>query len=211
MTVTDTGCGMTKDVLARAVEPFFTTKEIGKGTGLGLSGAYGFARQSGGFLLIDSKVDQGTTVSVYLPRATAGAGTEGRERPSASDDIPMGDGELVIVVEDDAKVREVTLNRMEGLGYSVLPAKTGAEAIELLKSGEPAALVLSDVVMPGGLSGYDVASWVRRERPEVKILLTSGFSERMRQDDEAIRRLTVLSKPYSRAQLGVAVRAALAG
>ena len=211
LTVTDTGCGMTRDVLARAVEPFFTTKEVGKGTGLGLSSAYGFAKQSGGFLLIDSEVGKGTSVSIYLPRAAAAAGGETHAARSA-EAVPLGDGELVIVVEDDDQVREVTLNRMEGLGYSVLPAKTGAEAIELLKSGEPAALVLSDVVMPGSLSGYDVASWVRRERPDVKVLLTSGFSEKMRQDDdETIRRLKVLGKPYSRAQLGVAVRDALAG
>jgi CheY-like chemotaxis protein len=123
----------------------------------------------------------------------------------------LGDGELVLLVEDNDKVREATANRLESLGYAVREAKTGPEAIMLLKSGEPIALAFSDIVMPGGMTGYDVAEWVRSMKPDLKVLLTSGYSEMPIAPSEAVRKIRVLGKPYTREQLARALREALDG
>jgi PAS domain S-box-containing protein len=207
LSVADTGHGMPAQVLRRSVEPFFTTKETGKGTGLGLSSVYGFARQSGGFISIESEIGAGTTVSILLPRA-AGGPAASAWRPAA-EAVPMGDGELILVVEDNAPLRHVTLGRLESLGYAVEEAPSGVEAAEMLKRGLPAALVFSDVVMPGGMSGYDLVQWVRANRPDVKVLLATGYSGEQATDAGAPLSVTVLAKPYDRMQLGHAVRATL--
>ena len=123
----------------------------------------------------------------------------------------MGEGELVLLVEDNDKVREATAKRLESLGYAVLEAKTGPEAITLLESGEPIAIVFSDIVMPGGMTGYDVAEWVQSMKPDVKVLLTSGYSEIPIAASEAVREIKVLGKPYTREQLACALREALDG
>ena len=123
----------------------------------------------------------------------------------------MGNGELILVVEDNDKVREATVSRLESLGYAVLEANTGPEAITLLESGEPIALVFSDIVMPGGMTGYDVAEWVRSMKPELKVVLTSGYSDVPLAVSEAARKIKVLAKPYTREQLACALRAALDG
>jgi CheY-like chemotaxis protein len=123
----------------------------------------------------------------------------------------LGDGELILVVEDNDKVREATMSRLESLGYAVLEARTGPEAIRLLQSGEPIALVFSDIIMPGGMTGYDVAEWVRSVKPELKVLLTSGYSDMPLAASEAVRAIKVLGKPYTRAQLACALREALDG
>ena len=121
----------------------------------------------------------------------------------------MGDGELILVVEDNDTVREATVSRLESLGYAVLEAKSGPEAIKLLESGQPIALVFSDIVMPGGMTGYDVEEWVRSMKPEVKVLLTSGYSDMPLAGSEAVREIEVLAKPCTREQLACALRAAL--
>ena len=121
----------------------------------------------------------------------------------------MGDGELILVVEDNDRVREATVSRLESLGYAVLKAKTGAEAITLLESGEPIALVFSDIVMPGGTTGYDLAEWIHLMKHGLKVLLTSGYSDMPLAESEAVRSLEVLGKPYTREQLAYALRAAL--
>jgi two-component system CheB/CheR fusion protein len=149
LTVSDTGHGMTPEVLERAMEPFFTTKE--QGTGLGLATVYATVHQSGGFVAIDSAVGKGTTVDLYFPKVEAGP-SEIHAAVSPGQ-APLGDGERILVVEDNDKVREATLNRLESLGYAVLQARTGAQAIELLESGEPVALVFSDIVLPGSMTG----------------------------------------------------------
>jgi CheY-like chemotaxis protein len=118
----------------------------------------------------------------------------------------LGDGELILVVEDNDKVREATMSRLESLSYAVLEAKTGPEAITLLQSEEPIALVFSDIVMPGGVTGYDVAEWVRSVKPETKVLLTSGYSDGPLAASEAVRAIKVLGKPYTREQLAYALR-----
>ena len=207
--VIDTGVGMTPDILKRAVDPFFTTKPPGKGTGLGLASAYGFARQSGGCLLIASEAGKGTTVSLYLPRVSGDASLRA---PSADElGIPLGDGELVLVVDDDDEVREVTLKRLESLGYSVIEAADGPKALERC-AGEPVALALIDIVMPGGLSGHEVADNLRKLNPGIKVLLTSGYDGAdLRVKPGATKNFKVLAKPYARAELALAVAGALAG
>jgi PAS domain S-box-containing protein len=203
ISVEDEGCGMTEAVLARAIEPFFTTKPAGRGTGLGLGSVYSFVHRAGGFMTIASQPGQGTTVCLYLPRAAAE--TSSGAAP-ARGDIPYGDGELVLVVEDDNRVREMTLQRLEVLGYAVIEAATAADAIRLLTAGEPVAAVVSDVVMPGGLSGYDLAEWLRANRPQIGILLTSGYHDAALAGDRPPAPGTFLAKPHTLAELAQAVR-----
>jgi CheY-like chemotaxis protein len=207
LTVSDTGHGMSPEVLKHAMEPFFSTKEPGKSTGLGLATVRGTVRQSGGFVTIDSAVGEGTSVHLNFPKAEPGL-IVSSARPS-SRAAPLGDGEFILVVEDNDKVREATVSRIESLGYTVLEAKTGPEAVTLLASGEPLALVFSDVVLPGGMTGYDVAEWVRSMRPDVKVLLTSGYSDMPLAGSKAVREIEVLAKPYTREQLAYALREAL--
>jgi CheY-like chemotaxis protein len=208
VSVTDTGIGMPPDVLARAFEPFFTTKEGGRGTGLGLSTIYGFAQQSGGFAQIYSEVGEGTTVNLYLPRADA----EVSDVPAIpSEDVVFSEnGETILVVEDNDAVREATLQRVESLGYVVLEAAGGAAAITLLEQGSSITLVFSDVVMTGGISGFDLARWLAQHRPEVSILLTSGFSAEALEDKAGeSSSLRILRKPYNRRELSNALRQAV--
>jgi PAS domain S-box-containing protein len=207
LSVTDTGQGMPPEIIERAFEPFFSTKEPGRGTGLGLSTVYGFAVQSGGHAVIDSAVGRGTTVSLYLPRADAVPDTKSLPGAEA---VPLSeDNEVVLVVEDNAEVRELTLQRVEGLGYVAREAESGPAAIRLLES-EHIDLVLSDIVMAGGMSGYDVARWVAAHTPAVKVVLTTGYAaEEARHDPTASGAAPILRKPYKRAQLAVALRDAL--
>ena len=209
LSILDTGAGMSEEVLQHAIEPFFTTKEPGKGTGLGLSSVFGFAKQSGGFVTLASQVGKGTTVTLYLPRATAEPVKEDAWLTSDST-VPQGDGELILVVEDDHLVREATLQRLEALGYAVIEARTGPEAIERLKSDEPIALVFSDIAMPGGMTGYDLARWVLAAKPRVKVMLTSGYNAaRERDGRDAIAHIKVLAKPYTLAELARSIRETL--
>ena len=209
LTVSDTGQGMSPEVLKHAMEPFFTTKEPGKGTGLGLATVHTTVRQSGGFVAIDSSEGEGTSVHLYFPKAEPGP-ILSRAAPSPRE-APLGDGELILVVEDNDKVRKATVSRLESLGYAVLEAKAAAEAITLLDSGEPIALVFSDIVMPGGMTGYDVAEWVHSMKPDLKVLLTSGYSDMPLATSQAARKVKVLGKPYTREQLACALREALDG
>jgi CheY-like chemotaxis protein len=209
LTTSDTGHGMRPEVLERAMEPFFSTKEPGKSTGLGLATVHGTVRQSGGFVAIESAVGQGTSVHLYFPRAEP---VPIVSRTSlSSKEAPLGDGELVLVVEDNDKVREATVGGLESLGYAVLEAKTGPDAITLLESGEPIAVVFSDIVMPGGMTGYEVAERVRAMKPDLKVLLTSGYSDLGVEVGKTARGIRILAKPYTRAQLACALREALDG
>jgi signal transduction histidine kinase len=207
LTVRDTGLGMTTEVLRRSMEPFFTTKE--SGTGLGLATVYGVAQQAGGFAAIDSTEGNGTTVHLYFPKAEPGPSI-GRAA-FATQQVPLGDGERILVVEDNDRVREATVSRLESLGYAVLQARTGSEAIKLLESGEPVALVFSDIVMPGRMTGYDVADWIRSQNSGVKVVLTSGYSDMPLGVSAAVRKTRVLGKPYTREQLAHTLREALNG
>jgi len=206
LTVSDSGQGMAPQVLERAMEPFFTTKE-GEGTGLGLATVYATVQQSGGFVAIDSVVGKGTTVQLYFPKVEAGFSEIRASVPTGH--APLGNGERILVVEDNDKVREATVSRLESLGYAVLPTRTGAQAIKQLESGEPVALVFCDIVLPGKMTGYDVAEWVRSNRPDLKVVLTSGYSNMPLAASEAVREVRVLAKPYTREQLAYALRETL--
>lgn len=208
LSVSDTGTGMSREVLARAFQPFFTTKEPGKGTGLGLSSIYGFVKQSGGDVRIHSEVGRGTRVDIYLPKL------EGSEQAGVTQEPARpaeGKGETLLVVEDDPDVRRLTAERLEALGYRVAEAGNGQSALEALQAGEAFDLVLSDVVMPGGLSGFDLARKIRELKPSQKILLTSGFAGQapLSGKDEAIYGLLKLRKPYSQTELARTIRVAL--
>jgi CheY-like chemotaxis protein len=208
LSVADTGHGMTPEVRARAFEPFFTTKPAGKGSGLGLATIYGFARQSDGNLTVYSELGQGTTVNLYLPRAAREPTGETASR--AVPEAHTGRGETVLVVEDDDRVRRLTARRLEDLGYRVLEARHGAEALAVLGKTPGVELVFSDLVMPGGMSGFDLARQVRERWPEARIVLTSGYSaELMNRADIAQLDLEVLRKPYRQSELARVFRAAL--
>jgi len=202
LAIADNGVGMAEDVLAKATEAFFTTKGPGAGTGLGLTSVASFASQTGGFMSIESALGQGCTVSVYLPRTTKGSA-----RGVLPGGIPLGRGQLILVVEDDDLVREVTLKRLELLGYTVIEARTGPEALERLTLQKGVRLVLSDIVMPGGMTGHDVARWVASNKPDVKVIMCSGYNEGDRAigAQQEVNGVTTLGKPYTRDQLARAL------
>ncbi len=205
LSVSDTGIGMPREVLARVFEPFFTTKEPGKGTGLGLSVIYGFVKQSGGHVTAYSEVGKGTTVNLYLPRVAAEAERRAASKKVASAALEIG--ETILLVEDNAEVRTVTARRLRNLGYSVIEAGNAAQAVQVLKSGQEIDLVFSDVVMPGGMSGFELAQWMRTNAPTVPILLTSGFAEDVARAGEIWSSdLEILRKPYSGTELVRALR-----
>jgi PAS domain S-box-containing protein len=208
LSISDTGSGMPPDVRDRVFEPFFTTKEKGRGTGLGLAMVYGFVKQCGGHITIYSEVGHGTTFNLYFPRAddvTAPVANQASDRtdPKAS--------ETVLVVEDDDRVRRLTIARLKLIGYQVLEASDGAQALEILTRGHAVDLVFTDLIMPGGMSGREVAVRARQLKPGVKVLLTSGYAEELVHGDELEReKLRILRKPYRQADLIAALREVLA-
>jgi two-component system, cell cycle sensor histidine kinase and response regulator CckA len=203
--ITDTGAGMTADVMAHIFEPFFTTKGPDKGTGLGLATVYGIVKQSGGSIWVDSDLKRGTTVTVYLPRSNAPpSNVVGTQRPSA---VMKGVGETILLVEDDPGVRALAMNVLTRLGYQVLSASSGDEALTLAQQASvPIHLLLTDVVMPN-MSGRDVAAHLKQLRPDVRVLFMSGYTE------EALGTLKdgaeLLHKPFTIEGLSGAVRRAL--
>jgi PAS domain S-box-containing protein len=210
LSISDTGIGIPPALQTRVFEPFFTTKEAGRGTGLGLSTIYGFAKQSGGHLTIYSEVGKGTSVRLYLPRASLAPSAVAVDRISTQTDASQG--ETVLVVEDNPDVREITCKRLDMLGYLVVRAESGPAAVAILQSPEKIDLVFSDVVMPGGMSGFDLARWVRLNRPTIRILLTSGFSGEIASVGENDpHEFELLRKPYAIAELARAIRETLSG
>jgi signal transduction histidine kinase len=208
LAVTDTGIGMAPEVAERATEPFFSTKPPGSGSGLGLSMIDGFARQSGGHLAIKSEVGVGTTVRLYLPRAQEGAAT-GPDAPDAT--APdLGGHEAILVVDDNRALRDVAQRNLSALGYKVVCAESGPAALELLRSGEKFDLLFTDVVMPFGMSGYELAEAARRLQPGLRVLFTTGYAEAIAtsgHEDQAARHM--LRKPYRRKELAEKIRALL--
>jgi CheY-like chemotaxis protein len=208
LSISDTGSGMPPEVRDRVFEPFFTTKEQGRGTGLGLAMVYGFVKQLGGHITIYSEVGHGTTFNLYFPRAD-GATTQASARvPGATDPAAR---ETILVVEDDERVRRLTITRLKQIGYQVLDADDGPKALEILAQGHAVDLVFTDLIMPGGMSGHEVAARARELRPGIKVLLTSGYAEELVRGDALNREpLKVLRKPYHQAELVAVLREVLA-
>jgi signal transduction histidine kinase/response regulator RpfG family c-di-GMP phosphodiesterase len=202
--VRDSGAGMTNEVRERVFEPFFTTKDVGKGSGLGLSQVYGFVRQSEGHVEIDSKVGGGTSVRLLLP-ASEEAAPERRSTPVSPDAV--GGNERLLVVEDDPAVLSLTEDMLKGLGYQVTTATHAAEALDVLHSDQPVDLLFSDIVMPGGASGVTLARQAQDLRPDMHILLTSGFVG----DGSTLaeHEYPLIDKPYESTALAVTIRSML--
>jgi signal transduction histidine kinase len=192
--VTDTGGGMTADVLQKAFDPFFTTKELGKGTGLGLSQVHGFVKQSHGHIKIYSEVGVGTTVRVYLPRAQSVAAAAPAATPASP--APVGHGEMILVVEDRPDVRSVACRQLARLGYRVSDAADANGALRALGSIDRVDLLFTDVVLPDSMSGVDLANEARRLHPSLKVLYTSGFPDAARIGGKFSATDVLLSKPY---------------
>jgi CheY-like chemotaxis protein len=191
--ISDTGMGMSDEVRARAFEPFFTTKDIGRGSGLGLSQAYGFAKQSGGTLRLESAPGRGTKVSLYLPVATDI--TERLADPPAARPRDAGSA-TVLLVEDDADVAELALGLLEDAGYKVRTACNAHDALKVLRNGERIDLVFSDIMMPGGMNGAELARIVRGEFPAIFILLATGYAEAAA--NLTTQEFPLIRKPYGR-------------
>ncbi len=203
VTLSDTGEGMAPEVLAQAFEPYFTTKEIGLGSGLGLSQVYGFARQSGGAASIVSAMGKGTSITLFLPRAV-------EEHAAAASDVtaaPLALSGRILVVEDEAEVARVTIGVLGDIGYQAVEAKDGHAALALIEQDPTIELVLSDVVMPGGMSGLDLGRTLRKQRPGLPVVLATGYTHwgsRVMDED-----FTFIAKPYHREALAAAIRGAL--
>jgi CheY-like chemotaxis protein len=201
----DTGAGMDDDTRKRAFDPFFTTKEIGKGTGLGLSQVYGFSRQSGGHVQIESEPRRGTTVRIYLPREARALTNLGEH--DRAELARAGGRESILVVEDDDAVRAFTTEALRDLGYRVVEASRGKAGLDMLRDAPHLDLLLTDVVMPGTLNGRELADEAIRRRPGLKVLYMTGYSR------DAIMRhgrldpgVHVIGKPFSLEELAEKVR-----
>jgi len=207
ISVSDTGQGMDEDVLSHAIEPFFTTKEVGRGTGLGLSMVYGFIKQSGGHIRVYSERGHGTTVKIYLPRFYGplpdnDTGTVSRATPVCGGD------ETVLVCEDDDKVRAYTVDVLKELGYRVMEADNGAAALQALETAsEPIDLLFTDVILPGGMTGADIAQQARAQQPGLRILFATGYARNaIIHHGRLDPGVELLTKPFTYAELAAKVR-----
>ncbi|MDB5409021.1 MAG: hypothetical protein JWL84_3933 [Rhodospirillales bacterium] len=209
VSISDSGTGMSPEVQERAIEPFFTTKDVGKGTGLGLSMVYGVAKQSGGLVTIDSAVGLGTTVAIFLPRTVSEVGAPAPTQASARPDeaAPMGNAKI-LVIDDDAGVREVTVEALLDAGYEPIETDSGKAALELLDGGLAVDLVVVDYAMPG-MTGIEVARIIRKTRPDLAIILVTGYTETGLSDDLPTG-IQVVKKPFRIANLLSRIETALA-
>jgi signal transduction histidine kinase/CheY-like chemotaxis protein len=209
ITVTDNGEGIRQDLLGKVFEPFFTTKEIGKGSGLGLSMVYGFVKQSNGHISIYSEPGLGTTVRIYLPEAPSGAAASSNPTETEPWTLPPG-SETVLVVEDDPQVTSYLVTSLTSLGYSVVAARDGSEALQKLRSDIRIDLLFTDIIMPGRLNGWKLAELAREYRPGLPVVLTSGYAlETLIEGDSFAADLVILTKPYRKSDLAHCLRGAL--
>jgi CheY-like chemotaxis protein len=207
LSISDTGSGMSSDIRDRVFEPFFTTKEKGRGTGLGLAMVYGFVRQAGGHITIYSEVGHGTTFNLYFPRSDSGTSRVAERVIGAADPNAR---ETILVVEDDDRVRKLTITRLQMIGYQVLEASDGPTALDILTQDQPVDLVFTDLIMPGGMSGREVAARAWQLKPGIKVLLTSGYAEELVYGSDLERaQLKVLRKPYQHSDLVATLREVL--
>jgi CheY-like chemotaxis protein len=205
LTVTDTGIGMSTEVVERATEPFFTTKYSSVGSELGLSMVYGFAKQSAGHLDISSDIGKGTAIKLYFPRSgDEMARVTVPAKPATRD--PTGT-ETILLVDDNKTLLGVACRHLSALGYKVVSTSSGSTALRILASGATIDLLFTDIVMPDGMNGFELAEAARRSRPDLKILYTSGFVGQLSE----LERPHMLNKPYSRHDLACAVRNCLDG
>ena len=216
ISVTDTGTGIAAKDLAHVYEPFFTTKQVGHGSGLGLSMVQGFAKQSKGDCRILSSIGKGTSVSIYFPQVKAPENIDkvldDENLLSTSEVIEVGSARelvVILVVEDDPRVKRVTLRDLKKLGYTTLEAINGDMAKKIIDSGEKIDLLLSDVLMPGEMNGHMLAEWTNKNYPKIKIILTSGFSKPKNNDSES--KWPMIKKPYLREELSEQIRETLLG
>lgn len=206
LAVSDTGTGMAPEVIAHAFEPFFSTKGEGKGSGLGLSQIFGWVKQTDGHIMIYSEIGRGSTIKLYLPRAVDIAAPVDGAIPQ--DDF-QGDNETILLVEDNPNVRRTVKRQLTDLGYSAIEAEDAKDALRLVNENLEFDLLLTDVVMPGGMNGYELAQTVERLRPGTKILFTSGYTELAAASGDSTHKRPLISKPYSKRDLGRAIRSAL--
>jgi signal transduction histidine kinase/ActR/RegA family two-component response regulator len=205
LSIDDTGMGMSREVLNRAFEPFFTTKEPGKGSGLGLSQVYGFVRQSGGFVTLTSSVGAGTQLSIYLPPSDKPM-TMPRFIPPVEPETRVK-SETVLVVEDDPTVLAVAIEMLTDLGYRVITASDAGGALEILRRGRPVDLIFTDVVMPGGKTGVQLAEEAQALRPQIKVLLTSGYTgEALARHQPNHCEWPIIAKPFRQPDLATSIR-----
>ncbi len=204
LTVSDTGTGMSKDVLEHAVEPFFTTRDIGQGSGLGLSMVHGFVKQSGGHIRIASTVNSGTTVTIWFPRTTQPLSKTPAPKQLPT---PLGAGETVLVVEDDASLRRVAATMLQSLGYTVIAASDGNSALGMLDQEPAIDLLFTDLALPRGMNGAVLARKATERRPDLRVLYTSGFAEYAgRRYDMLDDDVALIAKPYRKAALARHIR-----
>jgi CheY-like chemotaxis protein len=205
--VSDTGTGIPPEIIDKIFEPFFSTKEVGKGTGLGLSMVFGFVKQSGGHIKIYSEEGHGTSVKMYLPRATGLNQTAAEAAVSANVE---GGTETVLVVEDDSLVRRYVMTQIESLGYTTFEAANASEALQIIDTAPTLDLLFTDVIMPGSMNGRQLVDEAKKRRPALKTLYTSGYTENAivhhgRLDSGVL----LLAKPYRKSELARMLRLAL--
>jgi CheY-like chemotaxis protein len=208
LSVKDTGCGMNKDTLSRVFEPFFTTKEVGKGTGLGLATVYGIVKQHRGWIEVTSEPGIGTTFKIYLP------GCESKQELDRNVDVKpnslKGNMETILLVEDEPVLRELARMVLQSYNYNVIEASTGREALKVYQEhpGE-VDLLLTDMVMPEGMTGRELAEDLRKQKPDLKVVYTSGYSADIMGNEAELNDSMFLQKPYPPPQLAHTVRACL--
>jgi len=209
VTVTDTGAGIPPAILARVMEPFFSTKDEGKGTGLGLSMVYGFAKQSGGAVQIDSVEGKGTSVRLSFPAA---AEDDRRPTPVVQQTADRQGTETILIVDDREDVAELARTILRDFGYTLFMARNGREALDILDSNGSVDLLFTDLIMPGGMNGIVLAREAKRRQAHLKILLTTGYAEAsLERTDAGGSEFDLLNKPYRRTDLVRRVRAILDG
>jgi PAS domain S-box-containing protein len=210
ISVADDGIGMPPEVLERCFDPFFTTKEVGKGSGLGLSMVYGFVRQSGGYISIDSATGNGTVVRIYLPRSEREA-DEHADRDSFKS-VPRGSGETILVVEDNVDMRLLSVTALKDLGYRPIEAANAKDALRILDEDDSVQMLFSDVLLPGGATGFDLAREATQRYSDLKVLFTSGYTEQAVMPDDVVERgWQLVAKPYRWAELGRKIATILKG
>jgi CheY-like chemotaxis protein len=209
--VADAGAGISSEKLSRIFDPFFTTKEVGKGTGLGLSMVYGFVKEMKGHIKVMSEVGQGTTFTLFFPRAAQLQKIAAPALAPADDPVPVRKHKTILVVDDDDLVRKSVITQINSLGYGTIEASGPAEALEIISSPDSFDLLFSDIVMPGPIDGVELAHLARARRPGLKVMLSSGFPDLKsgRSSENSYEQWQILKKPYRRSELQDALQAIL--